>query len=412
MKFDLKSGYNQIRIQPGDEWKTTFMTPFGPFRLRVMTFGFTNAPPCFQCYMDKVFAPLLYKNLENYLDDTLNHHQNLTDHITGVRHTLQCLREAKLFCNPKKCEFHQSKIEFLGVDISRNGFEMDDKKTSVIADWQSLTSIQAVCQFIGFINFYQRWIPGFSEVARPLHDLFQKNQPWQWTENEQTAFEILKWCVSQAPVLVHADPDAQFCMETDASNYAYGTVLSQKQPDGRHHPIGFMSKSMNPAEWNYGIPDKEALAIIKGLQNWHHWLERTCLPVHILTDHKNLEYFAKPQILNRWQMHWLEMLTHYNYKIHYRPGDKNSATDALSRREELRPADKEDEVPQSLIPTENFTELAACEAEMTDSDWDGLLELVIAALAASDSEILAEVRLVMEEWEDKPEGLEWDNGLG
>jgi hypothetical protein len=140
-KFDLKSGYNQICIQPGDEWKTTFMTPFGPFRLRVMTFSFTNAPPCFQCYMDKVFTLLLYRNLENYLDDALNHHPNHMEHIQGVRDTLQCLREAKLFCNPKKCEFHQPKIEFLGVDISQNGFEMDDKKTSAITNWQRPTSI-------------------------------------------------------------------------------------------------------------------------------------------------------------------------------------------------------------------------------------------------------------------------------
>jgi hypothetical protein len=91
---------------------------------------------------------------------------------------------------------------------------------------------------------------------------------WQWTENEQTAFEILKWRVTQAPVLVHADPDQQFHIETDASNYAYGAVLSQRQPDGQHHPISFMSKSMNPAEQNYSIPDKEALVIVKGLQNW------------------------------------------------------------------------------------------------------------------------------------------------
>jgi hypothetical protein len=218
--------------------------------------------------MDKVFALLLYKTLENYLDNTLNHHQNITDHITRVCQTLQCLWEAKLLCNPKKCEFHKSKIEFLGVDISKGGFEMDNKKTSVVMDWESLTSVHMVQQFIGFINFYQRWIPGFSDIAHPLHDLFQKNQPWQWTENKPTAFEILKWCISQSPVLVHTDPDSQFCMEPDASNYAYGAVLSQKQTDSWRHPIGFMSKSMNLAERNYGIPDKEALAIVKGLQNW------------------------------------------------------------------------------------------------------------------------------------------------
>ena len=116
---------------------------------------------------------------------------------------------------------------------------------------------------------------------------------------------------------MHANPDTQFHMETDTSNYVYSTVVSQKQPDGCHHPIRFMSKSMNPAEWNYGTPDKEALVIIKGLQNWRHWLEHTWLPVHILTNHKNLEYFVKPRILNHRQMCRLELLTHYNHKIHY-----------------------------------------------------------------------------------------------
>ena len=148
------------------------------------------------------------------------------------------------------------------------------------------------------MNFYQRWIPAFSDVAQPLHNLFQKDHKWQWTENEQTAFEILKWRVTEAPVLVHADPDAQFHMETDTSNYAYCTVLSQKQTNGQHHPIRFMSKSMNLAEWNYRIPDKEALVIVKGLQNWRHWLECTQLLVHILTNHKNLKSFVKPKILN------------------------------------------------------------------------------------------------------------------
>ena len=81
-------------------------------------FGFTNVPPCFQQYMDKVFALLLYKNLENYLDDALNHHKDEKDHIAGVHDMLLCLREVKLFCNPKKCEFHQKKIKFLGVDVS------------------------------------------------------------------------------------------------------------------------------------------------------------------------------------------------------------------------------------------------------------------------------------------------------
>jgi hypothetical protein len=231
-KLDLKSGYNQIRIRPGDEWKMTFMTPFGPYQMRVMTFGFANAPSCFQRYMDKVFAPLLYKNLENNLDNALNHHKTEAEHIQGVCNTLQCLQDMKLFCNAKKCEFHQKKIEFLRVNVSREGFEMDDKKITDVVQWQWPMTVRGVCEFIGFVNFYRHWIPGFSNIAKPLHALFQKDHKWDWTKNKQTAFEILKWHVSQAPILVHADPERVFRMETDASNYAYGAVLSQKQTDG------------------------------------------------------------------------------------------------------------------------------------------------------------------------------------
>ena len=118
------------------------------------------------------------------------------------------------------------------MDVSRAGFEMDDKKITDIVNWQAPTMVRGVREFIGFVNFYRRWIPGFSDIAKPLHDLFRKDHKWSWTENEQHAFETLKWQVSQAPVLVHADPDKQFRMETDASNYAYGAVLSQKQHQG------------------------------------------------------------------------------------------------------------------------------------------------------------------------------------
>jgi hypothetical protein len=111
-------------------------------------------------------------------------------------------------------------------------------------------------------------------------------------------------------------------------------------------------------------------------------------------------------------MHWLELLTHYNYKIHYHPGDKNSATDALSRCTELRPPDGEDKKPMSLIPLENFTELAACETDLTTEDWTGLLEVIITTLKCSDSEIQAEARKLTAEWPDKPQGLEWEDGLG
>ena len=111
-------------------------------------------------------------------------------------------------------------------------------------------------------------------------------------------------------------------------------------------------------------------------------------------------------------MRWLELLTHYLYEIYYRPGSKNCAADALSRRAELRPPDGEDEQPQCLIPKAKFMELAALETEMTDSDWVELMDVILAALAFSDKEILSEVREISREWRDKPDGLEWTDGLG
>ena len=116
--------------------------------------------------------------------------------------------------------------------------------------------MQAVQEFIGFCNFYRRFIRSFSEIARPLHDLTKKDQAWQWTELEQHAFQTLKDMICELLVLIHADPAKKFQMETDASNYAYGAILSQRAKDKKHHLVAFYLKSMTPAEWNYGISDK------------------------------------------------------------------------------------------------------------------------------------------------------------
>ena len=118
-------------------------------------------------------------------------------------------------------------MEFLGVNVSSDGFKMEDKKIAGVCDWEHPTSVQGVCEFISFVNFYHWWIPGFADIAQPLHNLFQKNQPWQWTENEQHTFKLLKLWVSQAPVLMQANPNKQFQMETDASNYTWGCPLTE-----------------------------------------------------------------------------------------------------------------------------------------------------------------------------------------
>ena len=215
-----------------------------------------------------MLGPVLHKHIENYLNDTGSHHLAKTEHVQANRHVLQCFCDNGLFVNAKKCEFHKEQMSFLGVEVSADGFEMEKSKVETVQEWKVLGTVRGVREFMGFCNFYQRFIKDFSEIAQPLHDLTKLGQKWEWTEKEDNAFELLKEAISQSPVLIHADPTKRFQMETDASDFAYGAVLSQKGSDQKFHPIAFYSKSMNPAERNYGISDKEALPIVKGLQHW------------------------------------------------------------------------------------------------------------------------------------------------
>ena len=267
-KFDLKSGYNQIRIKESHEFMAAFVTPWGAFELLVVGFGQAGAPPFFQKFMnDHIYQrPELVHQIVGYLDDATTYNTSLTDHIQTNKTLFRMCWEIGIYLNPKKCEFHKEKVEFLGVELSRDGFEMERGKVNTITEWQPPRNVKGVRAFIGFCNFYRRFIKNFAEITRPLHNLTRLGQRWTWSDRGQAAFQLLKDIISTAPVLIHPDLERQFRLETDASAFAYGAVLSQlAKKDNRRHPVGFFSKSMNDAERNYGISDREALAVVKSL---------------------------------------------------------------------------------------------------------------------------------------------------
>jgi RNase H-like domain found in reverse transcriptase len=132
------------------------------------------------------------------------------------------------------------------------------------------------------------------------------------------------------------------------------------------------------------------LAVVKALQHWRHWLEGTAIPLDIITDHKNLEYFTKPHILNRRQLQWMDLLKHYNYTIGYRPGHQNGVADALSRRQELAPENPEEE-PTTMIPPERMAQLAEI-AELTWEEYNECLVALIEEQIRGDTEIQQEIR--------------------
>jgi RNase H-like domain found in reverse transcriptase len=167
------------------------------------------------------------------------------------------------------------------------------------------TSKKEVQSFVGFTNFYRRFISNFLHHARPLFDLTKKDVRFTWGNHKQDAFDRLKELVTSASVLALPDNEHPYRIEADGSRVTTGTVLSQLSPeDDKWHPVVFLSKSLSAVECNYEIHDTEMLAIVQALEEWRHYLEGARHPIEIWTDHKNLEYFRITQKLNHRQVQW------------------------------------------------------------------------------------------------------------
>jgi len=333
-KLNVQWGFNNVRIKPGDEWKAAFRTNRGLFEPLVMFFGITNSPATFQTMMNDIFRTLIAEGIVVvYLDDILIFTRTEEEHERAVWRVLEVLAEHKLFLHPEKCEFHWKEIEYLRLVISENKVAMDPVKVARVRDWPTPENRTDVQAFIGFVNFYRRFIRDFSTIARPLFDLTRSDQAWNWDAKEQEAFEGLKMAVTTALVLVSPQDSEPFCIKADSSDFASGAVLSQRLPgEEKWHPVAFYSKSLSPVERNYKIHDKEMLAIIRALEEWRHFLEGAQHLVEIWTDHKNLEYFMTAKKLNRHQAHWSLYLAHFDFKLIHCPGHYIGKPNALSRR--------------------------------------------------------------------------------
>jgi hypothetical protein len=330
-KIDLRNAYNQIRIAKGDEYKTAFRTRYGLFEYCVMPFGLTNTPATFQALVNSTFAEWIDKFVVAYLDDILIFSRTLKEHDDHIRMVLQRLRKAKLYARPEKCEFYARSVDFLGFIIDAEGIRMDPAKLEAINAWPTPTSVRDAQSFLGFCNFYRQFIEGYSTIAKPLTDLTKKGTSFYWNDQENAAFLGLKKAFSEADILRHADPTRPYTLETDASGYAMGAILSQMFDDG-FHPIDFFSRKFTPTEMNYTVTDKEMLAIHDAFQHWRHYLEGAPHETTVLTDHQALVYFAKKKNPDPQKVRWLQFLQNFNYNIVYRPGRLGTKPDALSRR--------------------------------------------------------------------------------
>ncbi len=229
--------------------------------------------------------------------------------------------------------FHSRSVTFLGSVVSAEGISMDPDKVCAVIEWPVPDSRIALQRFLGFANFYRRFIRSFSQVAAPLTALTSIRSHFTWSEVAQNAFDHLKSLFTSAPILITPDPTRQFIVKVDASDVGVGAILSQRSSrDDKVHPCAFFSHRLTSTERNYDVGNRELLAIRLALGEWRHWLEGANVPFIVWTDHRNLEYIHSAKRLNARQARWALFFGRFEFSISYRPGSKNGKPDALSRQ--------------------------------------------------------------------------------
>jgi len=227
-KMDLKNGFHLIRVREGDEWKTAFRTHYGLFEFQVMPFGLTNAPSTFQDMMNHVLSDILDVGVLAYMDDILVYTDTEEGHDRTVKEVLKRLQSNRLAVSLGKWVWKATEVEFLGYIIGRNGIRMSEDKVQAVLEWKTPRSLTEVQSFLGFANFYRRFILNYSRIAKPLTELTKKEngREWFWNQEAEAAFRELKHRFTTALILTNFDPKKPVLIETDASDFALGSVLS------------------------------------------------------------------------------------------------------------------------------------------------------------------------------------------
>ena len=324
--LDLQCGYWQMPVNPDNRAKTAFCPGpgMGLFEFTRMPFGLTGAPSSFQRLMDKLFRDLPY--VTTYIDDVLVHSSSEELHIQHLREVFRRLKAAGLTLRGRKCHIGMTKVPYLGHVFSATGMAPDQEKVRAIREWPVPNDVTEVRRFLGLASYYQRYIYQFSHIAAPLHSLIQKHTEFVWTPECQTAFITLKEKLMQAPILVYPRFDSNaplFVLQTDASSVGVGAVLEQ---DGK--VVAYASRALTKAERQYSVIQRECLAAVYGMKQFHHYLLGR--PFKLVTDHAPLQWLSAQKmegLLCRWSL----AIQEYDFTIVYRKGSQNTNADALSR---------------------------------------------------------------------------------
>jgi predicted aspartyl protease len=344
--LDLASGYWQVEMAEKDKEKTAFTTHLGLYQFTVMPFGLCNAPSTFERLMENTLSGLQYSTCLIYLDDIIIFASDFQAEMTRIRAVFDRLREAGMMLKAKKCDLFQKEVTYLGHKVSDKGVEADSQKVEAVKNWPVPNSVKEVRSFLGLCSYYRRFVQGFATIASPLHKLTEKSKTFEWSDECEVAFNTLKTKLCEAPILAYPNFEHDFILDTDASNFGLGGVLSQNIED-KEHVIAYGSRSLTKPERRYCVTRRELLAVVHFVKHFKHFLVgRNFL---LRTDHGALRWLFKFKEPEGQVARWIEVLNTYQMDIHHRPGKQHGNADALSRMP-CKQCGIEDDVDGTLNP--------------------------------------------------------------
>ena len=325
-RLDHTEAFHQIELSENSRYITTFVCHKGLYRYKRLNYGISSASELFQRILQQILQDI--PNCKNIVDDIIIYADNQEDHDKVLKMVLTRLREKNLTLNRSKCEFNKSELKFMGHILSSRGIQIDESKVKAVRDAEPPTNTVEVLSFLGLLTFCAKFIKNFCTVAEPLRKLTRKNVPWEWTSEQQHSFDVLKQSMS-AEVMAYYNPSAETHLIVDGSPCGVAAILNRKQTNGDIRPVAYASRTLTPTERRYSQTEREALAVLLGIQRFHVYLYGMQFTVY--SDHKALEriFTSVHQAPTRIQNFVLK-LQPYNFTVRYLKGSDN-ISDILSR---------------------------------------------------------------------------------
>ncbi|KAM9980171.1 hypothetical protein ACTFIZ_010232 [Dictyostelium cf. discoideum] len=345
-KIDLTSGYYQIKMKEEDRDKTTFVSHMGQYRYKVMPFGLSNAPATFQRCMNELLKGDLRKNIIVFIDDFIIFSKDKESHFEHLKIVFNKFKEKDAKLQITKCEFEKDQIKFLGHVISKDGITYDGSKFTELLKTPPPTNQKELMKLLGTVNYFRTFIKNFTHLTSSFYPLLKKDVNFKWTnELEKDRIKLLN-TLAQTNVLSFPQDTNDNIIETDASIIGIGGVMIQ---NGK--PVSYYSRTLNNAEKNYSITERECLAVIESIKYFKSYINGR--QVKIITDHQPLKYLLTGKFTDR-ITRWTVLLQEYNYEIIYRPGKENFLADALSRFPDNSQQPIDCDIPENIFTINHY----------------------------------------------------------